>query len=266
MTLERRDVPQEPQPIGEEVMKGLKAHIGQTVTVQHVWYGILRTETSKLRNVTNFTNIEIEGSGIPFVGNGSAIRIIVGQGGEILYDNPLIPDDYDRRRPDEIDEMVRLTFGEEVVQEKIRAREEYERDWQERQARLNKEAQSKSANLIEEGEQLVKPDLKDEWREYAQNNTQDFYSSAVVDVSIKVAKALSEGKSPGEAAKAMYEDDITGFQAGCVAQSVTHFHPRGEEFRKWWNREHMSEQEAEEAKGVVNPAILTISPKDLPQG
>lgn len=261
---ERREDSQAPQPIGESVMEGLRTHIGRPVTVKHVWYGMPHTEISKeLKDVTNFSNIEIQGSGIPFVGYGSAIRTITGENGEVLYDNPLIPDDYDRRAQTAVDEMVRLTFGDEVADGKIREREEYDRNWQERQAKLNEEAQAKAANLIEQGEQLVKPELKDEWREYADKNTQDFYSAGVVEASILVGKALSDGKSPEESERAMDElDGLTGFQAGAVASTISHFHPRGEEFRKFWNRKHMSEQEAEEATGVVNPAIFTISPKE----
>src|SRR3989338_5057658 len=102
---ERQENPQLPQPIGEEVMEALKGHIGQPVTVNHVWYGMPHTETLKeLKDVTNFSNIEIQGSGIPFVGYGSAIRTITSENCEVLYDNPLIPDDYDRREPTSVDE------------------------------------------------------------------------------------------------------------------------------------------------------------------
>ena len=81
-------------------------------------------------------------------------------------------------------------------------------------------------------------------------------------MSNKVGKALSEGKSPEEAAEEMYSEGITGFQAGKVAQVITHFHSRGEDFRQWWNRRHLTEEEAQEAKGVVNPAVFTITAHD----
>jgi len=262
MTERKIENQQSPLPIGKEVMEGLKTHIGKPITVQYVWYGVLSTNSETLKRVSDFTHIEIEGSSIPFIGSGSAIRMIVGQDGQVLYDNPLIPDDYDRRSDDSIDEMVRLTFGDEIATAGEKEREEHKRQWQQEQARLNQEAQSKSDRLIEEGEAHVKPELRDEWREYARANTQDFYSAAIVGVSNKVGKALSLGKSPEAAVNAIYKEGLTGFQAGCLARTVSHFHPRGEEFRQWWNRKYLTEEQTQEAKGVVNPAILTLSPKE----
>ena len=70
---------------------------------------------------------------------------------------------------------------------------------------------------------------------------------------------------PEEAARAFYGDGITGFMAGCVAQWIAHFHPRGEEFRVWWNRRYQLGSEGEaanESGGVLNPALLTLAQKE----
>lgn len=244
--------------IREEVMESLKTHIGKRVTIEHVWYGTLHKEKSRLRGLENFVNVETENSGIPFVGYGSAIRRITAENGKVLYKNPRIPKDYDLRANVDVDRAVRLSFGDEIANKRIKVREESERDWEERKAAWDSQAKAKSASLIEEGKIFVKPELEGEWQEYARNNTQDGYSAAVVDVSNKVAKALSEGKSPKEAAKTMYDTGITGFQAGCVAQAISHFHPRGDEFRKYWNKQYLSNEQAKTASGVVNPAIWTL--------
>ena len=52
---------------------------------------------------------------------------------------------------------------------------------------------------------------------------------------------------------------LTGFMAGCMAQAVSHFHPRGEEFKQYWNGKFSNNKE--KAEGVVNPAIIIVQPK-----
>lgn len=247
--------------IDKKVMETLRENVGKRVRVEHVWYGTPQTDEKVLKEVTDFVNIEIEGSGIPFVGYGSAIRKIIGENEEILYENPIIPLDYDLRRDEEIEKVVAQSFGDEIATERRQKREAEKKGWEAKVASLDAEAKTKTSGFMEEGENLIKPELKDEWKEFVSNNTKDFYSAGVVEASLRVMKTLSEGKSPKKAEAAVYGMGITGFQMGCVAQAVTHFHPRGEEFRKYWNRQYLSKEEAKKAKGVVNPAILTISPK-----
>ena len=248
--------------IDKKVMEILRGHIGKRVSVMHVWYGRLQRDKSVLRAVNDFVNIELESTGIPFVGYGSAIcSIIEEENGEVLYENLLIPNDYDLRRDEEIDAMVEATFGPDIALEQRQKRWAGKQKWEAQVTQLNKEAKTKTSGFMEEGENLIKPELKEEWKEFVYNNTKDFYSAGVVEASLRVMRALSEGKTPKEAEETVYEMGITGFQMGCVVQTFTHFHPRGEEFRQYWNRQYLSEEEAEKAKGVVNPAILTISSK-----
>lgn len=100
----------------------------------------------------------------------------------------------------------------------------------------------------------VKPEFEADYEKYV-NNNQDGYGNACVVAGAAVGAALDEGKSPQEAHDTMYGQGLTGFMAGCVAQAVSHFHPKGEEFRKWWNAKH---NVSEDEKGVVNPAILVL--------
>jgi len=110
----------------------------------------------------------------------------------------------------------------------------------------------------------IKKGLKKEWDKSKARN-RDPYGNAVVIVTEKVGEALDKGLSPEKAEKKGIKDsDITGFQAGCVAQWISRFHPRGEEFRKWWNLRHQIQNEGEEANksgAVLNPAILNIETK-----
>ncbi len=103
----------------------------------------------------------------------------------------------------------------------------------------------------------VKKGLEKEYKDYVKKN-QDGYGNACILAGASVGKALSEGKTCKEAHDGMYGNDLSGFMAGCVASAVSHFHSRGEEYRKFWNKLWGIE---EDKKGVVNPAIITIGDK-----
>ncbi len=131
---------------------------------------------------------------------------------------------------------------------------EYLKRWKVEEARLNKEAQAKAEALVRDGADLAKPELRKEWEDFARLNTKHFYAAGVVESAVGVMRALTEGKEPKEAMDAV-NGDITGFQAGMIAASVAHFHERGEEFRRWWNRDNGG---TGDEKGTINPAILHV--------
>lgn len=239
--------------IGKEVMDNLQACVGKTVKVEYAWNGMLHIETSTLRDVVPFSSIAQDGSGTPFIGEGSAIRRISCEG-KVIYENKLIPENYDCSQEKEIDSLVRASFGNRIAQERSDKMEASRKVWQAEYERLDKKMRQKGASLIEQGAKLVKPELVTEWKEYALLNTQDFYSGGVVKSSINVMKALNKGKSPQNAMEFL-EDDTSGFQEGAVAATVSHFHQRGEEFGRWWNKRFGLN---ENTKGIVNPAIVAL--------
>jgi len=103
----------------------------------------------------------------------------------------------------------------------------------------------------------VKPGLEQEYENYVDKN-QDSYGNGVILAGHLVGQALDEGKTCEESENAMHGFGITGFMAGCVASSIKHFHPRGDEFNEYWNNQFGSSSK----DGTVNPAILTIKTKD----
>lgn len=105
----------------------------------------------------------------------------------------------------------------------------------------------------------IKPELIEEWKKIAGENCTDAYSFGVVTATIAVFGGLDRGLSPKEANEAAYGMGISGFMAGCMAQYVSKFHIRGDEFRVFWNKEWGV---TEETDGVVNPAIVTFKTKD----
>lgn len=104
----------------------------------------------------------------------------------------------------------------------------------------------------------LKEGLEQEWNLFKEKNTQDAYSKCAYDASVSVMEALDSGATPEEAKKKMYGHELTGFLAGCVAQTVSYFSPRGEEFRSFWNNQYGI---SEDKEGVVNPALMTIKSK-----
>lgn len=106
----------------------------------------------------------------------------------------------------------------------------------------------------------IKPELKDEWTKCAGENCHDGYSFGVVIATIAAFGALDQGQTCAEAERAATSiegEGITGFMAGCMAQWVSKFHERGDEFRKYWN-DKFGVSEEESNGGVVNPALLEI--------
>jgi hypothetical protein len=102
----------------------------------------------------------------------------------------------------------------------------------------------------------IKPDLQKEYDHYVKINS-DGYSEAVIIAGEKVMELLDEGKTPEEAGEGLHGQDLTGFMAGAAIQAVVHFHERGDEVKEWWNNRYG----VKDAKGVVNPAIVTIKTK-----
>lgn len=106
-------------------------------------------------------------------------------------------------------------------------------------------------------EELQVKEPVSEWEQYVLTNSKHPYPSIVVHVSINVMCMLQAGASCERAAdEGMSGYGITGFQAGAVASTVARFSPRGDEFRKYWNKRWGVE---EDTGGVVNPAIVTLS-------
>lgn len=109
----------------------------------------------------------------------------------------------------------------------------------------------------------VKPGQEAEYETYVSKN-QDGYGNGVIVATAAVGARLDAGDAPEVAEKACHGFGITGFMAGCMAQAVARFHPRGDEFRRWWNKDNQIKDEgdrANESGGVLNPALLSVGEK-----
>lgn len=105
---------------------------------------------------------------------------------------------------------------------------------------------------------------ENEYKEYVSKNSNDGYSRAVIDYSEQWAKLMqleiAKGKTVKECAEPTQKGlgylGITGFQYGCAVKGLAFFWKHGEDLRKWHNKEYGVD---EDKKGVVNPAVLTLS-------
>ena len=108
---------------------------------------------------------------------------------------------------------------------------------------------------------------QEDWDACVQKN-QDPYGGDCVNVARRVMEILDEEPGEFDSHKIVCRADdetktggITGFMAGCVANMVSSFHSRGDEFRRAWNLDNQIGNEGEKAnegEGVLNPAVLNV--------
>jgi hypothetical protein len=107
----------------------------------------------------------------------------------------------------------------------------------------------------------IKAGKEKDYARFAQINSTDPYSQAVVDYMNKWADLMEEKISGGEEVKDIAKETshtadtegITGFMYGAAVAALAEFWEYGEELRKWHNGEYNYDGD-----GTVNPAILTI--------
>ena len=252
---------QDKESKAKAMFEKLREHIGEDVSYTGWWYGVKQEETAELKNVTDFINVEIGYSGIPFVGYGAAISNITSKDGEVLYSNPFIESEYDRRKAEDIFASKRLIFGDRIVDAEQAEKEQQDKAWAEAKEKGDAEAKKMKYTLMREGLTLVKPETAEEWLQFADNNSNDGYSVFVVKATISMMKKIEEGISFEEAEQQVYDEELglSGFMAGATANALSHFAKQGDEYRKYWNKQYGIEDPEE--KGTVNPAVLTIKKK-----
>ena len=230
----------------------LREHIGEDVSYTGWWYGVKQEETAELKNVTDFINVEIGCSGIPFVGYGSAISNITSKDGEVLYSNPFIESKYDRRKAEDIFASKRLIFGDRIVDAEQAEKEQQDRVWAEARQKSAIEAKKAKYTLMGEGLTLVKPETVEEWLQFVDDNSDDIYSLYVVKATISMMKKMKEGISFEEAEQQVYNEELglSGLMASATANALSRFAKQGEEYRKHWNKQYGVEDSEE--KRTVN--------------
>lgn len=107
------------------------------------------------------------------------------------------------------------------------------------------------------------------WQSWKDNN-QDPYGAGVVRFAERWAVLMQEELAAGNAltlvagptSRIADTEGITGFMYGCAVQMLVGCWIHGEELRRWHNVDTQIDTEGEranEAGGVLNPALLNIS-------
>jgi|GEM_PF-6317453 len=106
---------------------------------------------------------------------------------------------------------------------------------------------------LRHSKRLVLPSLRKGWCDYLKTN-QSPTASCILNTSVAMMDALSQDLSV-EDALAHGSYGMTGGMMAYAVSVVAEFHPRGEEFRTYWNG-RFSHSDPETIKGVVNPSII----------
>lgn len=99
------------------------------------------------------------------------------------------------------------------------------------------------------------PGKEQDYKEYCEINSHDDYSNACIIAGERVGDLLDAGKTPKQAEKGMYGLGLTGFMAAMVCRGIWKYHPRGEEFKAYWNKKHGG---TGDENGTMNPAVMDI--------
>lgn len=113
----------------------------------------------------------------------------------------------------------------------------------------------------------IVPGKEANWATWVETNSHDGYSKGVVDFAERWARlmqvAFADGFTPeyfaAQAEQTGHEADtegLTGFMYGCAVSGLASMWVYGEALRQWHNQEWGAPADA---KGVVNPALMTIN-------
>jgi len=108
----------------------------------------------------------------------------------------------------------------------------------------------------------IREGLEKEWKKYREINTKDAYSCHVLCATLYFGQVLDADNTPEEAEKFITGLGLSLSQANCVVQNIWHFHPRGEEVRKWWNKTH---GQPDDVKGIVVSNVFAIPVDEIGQ-
>lgn len=102
--------------------------------------------------------------------------------------------------------------------------------------KLSKRKMEEAAAYISQGNSLIKQGLDERWQNYVFVQMKYPYSRKGIEASLRIMGSLSAGKTPEEALFSTRDIDISTFLGGHVALAVSLLHPRGEEFKKYYER------------------------------
>jgi hypothetical protein len=165
---------------------------------------------------------------------------------------------------------AKLTAEDNANDARVEA--ENERKRQKRQAEYDKKARAHREKVEAKLVNAPAIELADEagWQKSKEVNS-DGYGGAVMTYSERWARLMqvemSNGKKLADVADATSQEadleGITGFMYGCAVSQLASCWKHGDELRRWHNIKTQLGNEGEKANesgGVLNPALLSVSP------
>lgn len=98
----------------------------------------------------------------------------------------------------------------------------------------------------------IKKEKMAAWLDEVLKNSDNLYGFAVMFGAANVMYGLDQKMTPEDSMKQHGVDGLSIFQAGCLADVVSRYSERGEEFRVFWN----NKWGVKNSNDIVNPAIL----------
>jgi len=111
-----------------------------------------------------------------------------------------------------------------------RKREEWRKEYQEREAREKAEAEAKIPDWIEKGKAYIYPERVGKWKECVEARAGDLYHGMDLDSALALMEKLESGATMEEVKEMFDEQGHSGASAGMVRSILFHFAKRGPEF------------------------------------
>lgn len=210
----------------------LRLHLNDNVTMIYYRYGRPEIRTGILQDLHDFICVDVGGLSIPFVGYEVVIVKITNTKGEVLYSNqnPI----QDLTTVEQINEAKKEIFGEEIVTEEIKKREEAEKRYKEESNPIN--VQKSRLTLQKEGIPYVKPGMLGEWLEFVEKNGIG-PDVCIINAAIETMKSLADDVPYEEISEIFFEFGLTEYQKIAVINCVAHFSNLGPDFKDYCTKE-----------------------------
>lgn len=124
-----------------------------------------------------------------------------------------------------------------------KAREEWRKEYEARQAKEKAEAQAKIPSWIEQGEKFIYPERMEKWKQCVEARASDLYHGMDLDSALGLMEKLESGATIEEVKEILEQQGHSGASEGMVRNIVFHFSKRGPEFYEGTSSKDLSDRD-----------------------
>ncbi len=201
----------------------LETKIGSSLLIEYYWHGHKMEKEEKLIDVNRFSHIKIGALRLPFIGSDTIItKISDPNTNDILYTNshyPIFEKNQDKNK------IKALTWGHAEATKQDEENKMADKKWLNQKHEMNEDIVNKKSAIIEEGLAYINPELKEEWLEWANYNTNEAYSAALVITAIKMMQELSQNTNLDTIVT--MHNGLSGYLLEGAIQATSYFHEKG---------------------------------------